>query len=97
VDGDPSHLIFTLSPELQPYKHDLRRFIDAMLYKLKVHSSKGRWEKLDLEQTTRKLDGEVKELELAIIDGNHIEIILEAADVANYAMIVASISVERGE
>jgi len=68
-----------------------------MLYKLEVHSRKGRWENLDLDQTVQKLEGEVSELTDAMVEGNHIKIILEAADVANYAMIAASIAVERGK
>ena len=71
--------------------------MQAMIYKLKVHSSKGRWEELDLQTTINKLLGEVAELRLAIESGNHIEIMLEAADVANYALIAGSIATERGE
>jgi NTP pyrophosphatase (non-canonical NTP hydrolase) len=68
-----------------------------MLYKLKVHHRKGRWEDLDLRQVLSKLHGEVEELKQAVALGNHVEITLEAADVANYALIASSIAMERGK
>lgn len=43
------------------------------------------------------LIGEVGELEEAVAGGNLIEILTEAADVANMAMIIASIATERGK
>lgn len=94
--GEQRALTFVLSNEIVPYEHDIRRFVDAMLYKLKVHSAKGRWENLDILNILGKLDGEVKELRYAVSEGNTIEVVLEAADVANYAMIASSIKVERG-
>lgn len=68
-----------------------------MIYKLKVHAKKGRWENRPMHDIVGALDAEVLELKEAINGGNLIETMLEAADVANYAMIVASIAVERGK
>lgn len=73
----------------------LKRFIDAMVYKLHIHRSKGRWEKLDLEKTLLLLEDEVKELRNAVEEGNSTDILLESADVANFAMIASSIALER--
>lgn len=73
----------------------LKRFIDAMVYKLHVHRSKGRWEALDLDTTLLLLEEEVTELKNAMGDGNSIDILLESADVANFAMIASSIALER--
>lgn len=86
-----------LPPEVEPYRHDIRRFVDAMAFKLKVHHRKGRWEDKQLAEYLPLLDGEVTELKEAVDGGNLIEILLEAADVANMAMIAASIATERGK
>lgn len=92
-----SELTIKLPPEVEQYEHDIRRFVDAMVYKLKVHHRKGRWENLPVDGAISRLEGEVMELRDAVRGGNTIEVLLEAADVANYAMIVASITVERGK
>lgn len=78
----------------EQYENDIRRFVDAMLFKLELHKLKGRWSDETMQKVMQKLAGEVNELQQAINHGNTIQIILEAADVANYAMIAASIAVE---
>lgn len=85
-----------MSPEVAPYEHDIRRFVDAMLYKLKVHANKGRWDDYNIHEAVGKLQNEVIELQEAVLGGNTVEVLLEAADVANYGLIVASMKVERG-
>ena len=92
-----SFLKVALPPEVEPYRDDIRRFVDAMIYKLKVHSKKGKWETLDMASVLPKLQAEVAELEEAVAGGNMVEVLLEAADVANYALISASIAVEKGK
>lgn len=96
-EKQPLQIITMIPPECEQYAHDIRRFMDAMLYKLKKHSGKGRWHDMAVEKAMELLRGEVLELDEAIRDGNRIEIELEAADVANYAMIVAAIIIERGK
>lgn len=86
-----------LPPEVEAYEHDIRRFVDAMIYKLKVHSGKGRWEDATSDNMVKLLELEVAELKEALEGGNLIEILTEAADVANFGMIIASIAVERGK
>lgn len=85
-----------LPPEVTPYAEELRRHIDAMVYKLKVHAKKGKWENIDLAQTQELLRAEVDELSDAIKSGNMVEVLLESADVSNYALIISSIAIERG-
>ena len=79
------------------YEDDIRRFVDAMRYKLEKNRFKGRWEDLDLGDALNLLQKEVYELTVAIDKGNMIEILLEAADIANFAMIVSAIAIERGK
>lgn len=95
--GNRVVLSFNLPAEVQPYEADIRRFVDAMIYKLKVHHKKGRWEGQDLEGMLDRLREEAGELEGAIMGRNLIEILTEAADVANFALIIASIATERGK
>jgi len=83
-------------PENGGYEREVDFFMDAMLYKLNHNRHKGKWEDLDLKATLKKLRDEVDELEKAMHEGNAIEIILEAADVANYAMIAANIAIRDG-
>lgn len=90
-------LIINLPPEVEPYREDIRRFVDAMVFKLKVHHRKGRWEEKTIAEYLPLLDGEVQELQEAVKQGNMVETLLEAADVANMALIVSAIAVERGK
>ena len=68
-----------------------------MVFKLAKNAHKGRWEGLSISDMQAKLSLEVAELNEAINGGNTIEIMLEAADVANFALIIASMEVEGGE
>lgn len=93
----PPSLTVTLPEILEPFKDDLRRFIDAMVYKLAKNAHKGRWEAMDLAAALGRLRDEVTELDEAIdVKRNMVEILLEAADVANFAMIAAAIAIEKG-
>lgn len=91
------NIIIRIPDSVAPYEGDIRRFVDAMIYKLASNTSKGRWESYSLAKAMELLDGERNELAEAIEGGNMIEIILEAADVANFAMIAAAIAIERGK
>lgn len=86
-----------IPPEVEPYKDDIRRFVDAMIYKLRRNARKGRWEKVDLTKAMELLRDEVHELHVAIDEGNTTEIVLEGADVANFALIATAIALERGK
>lgn len=84
--------------ELEPIRHDLQRFFDAMIFKLRKNAHKGRWNDLSLDTTFKRLNDEVKELEQAIKEGSSTETMMEAADVANFAMIACAIALgHKGE
>lgn len=89
-------LTITLPDEVEQYEHDIRRFVDAMVYKLKIHAKKGRWEALPMGKALALMDGEREELVNAIVGQNLIEILTEAADVANFCLIISAIAIERG-
>lgn len=72
---------------------EIKLFFDAMVHKLGKNVHKGKWQDLDLQATIRKLKEEVAELEAAVEIGNTVDIILEAADIANFALMAANIAV----
>lgn len=89
--------VTTLRGDMAKYGPDIRRFIDAMIYKLERNAHKGRWEDLSLEKAFDLLKREVCELDVEVKgDRNMVRTMLEAADVANFALIVAAIVMERG-
>lgn len=73
----------------------LLRFFDAMVYKLRRNKHKGAWERVDLQRALNLLKLEVAELEGAMKEGSQVEILMEAADIANFALIVSSIAIGR--
>jgi len=83
-----------IPPELKDIEGALKRFVDAMVFKLRKNSHKGRWQDLDLDRTLKLLEREVDELREAIAEGNDVEILLESSDCANFAMIAAALAVE---
>jgi len=89
------HIRIAVPNECEQYAQDVKRFVDAMMYKLRVNSHKGRWELVDVNIALTGLKKEVNELQEAATMGNMVEVLLECADVANYAMILASIMIER--
>ena len=78
---------------IQNLEPELRRFVEAMVVKLRMNRHKGKWEGLDLRTILGLLRAEVDELNAAIESGNQVEMLLEAADVANFAMIAAAIAI----
>lgn len=81
--------------EMAAYAPHIRRFIEAMIYKLKLNAHKGMWDSYRETEAVGLMQREVIELQEAVLDGNMVEIMLEAADVANFAMIVSAITIER--
>ena len=69
----------------------LKTFRDAMHSKLAHHASKGDWKDVPISALLRKLAEEVDELKGAIDMDNRVEVLLEAADVALTAMMIADI------
>jgi len=70
---------------------------DAMIYKLRKNSHKGRWEHARTAEYMAKLREEVVELSNAVEERNTVEIVLEAADVANMALILCAMAIDGRE
>ena len=68
----------------------VRKFHGLMLSILKENAHKGGWNETGTETLLKLLEGEVEELREAVENGDGKQVIHEAADVANYAMMVAS-------
>lgn len=88
-----SKLIVNIPMGLEDQKPQIQRFFDAMIFKLNKNSHKGAWEGIGFDHARKRLNDEVEELDAAMSDGNVIEVILEAADVANFALILADITI----
>ena len=86
-----------IPPELKPYEPDIRRMLHAMIYKLRKNTHKGRWEHGRIKEYEAKLREEVTELANAIDEQNMVEIVLEAADVANMALILCAMAIDGRE
>lgn len=69
--------------EYDPY---IKMFTEAMRYKLRKNSSKGFLGDVPAADLLVLLKKEVEELEEAMSRANHIETMLEGADVANFAL-----------
>lgn len=66
------------------------RFADAMKSKLALHAAKGDWRHTPTHKIFEKLREEVVELEISLSPPvNAVEVLLEAADVALCAMMIA--------
>lgn len=99
-EAELNYVKFIIPPELFQNRDDIKRFVDAMLYKLKRNARKGRWGEntnadrlpTPIPDLLKRLRDEVDELEAAIREGNTAEIVFEAADVANFAMILANVA-----
>lgn len=65
-------------------------FARTMLYKLHLNDHKGGWEHDTAESLLEYLKAEVEELEEAIRSGNLVNVMDEAADVGNFAMMIHS-------
>src|SRR5690606_26627211 len=85
----------SIPPEVAQYAPDIQRFVDAMVYKLGRNAHKGRWEDRNQAVNMGLLQKEVEELTEAINRGNMVEIMLEAADIANFALIASAIAMDK--
>lgn len=77
------------------YDPELKMLSDAMKVKLMANAHRGKWENLDLDKAFDLLQGEVKELREAIENGNVVEILMESADLANYALMIADVAIKK--
>lgn len=93
-EEDWSIVAIQIPPELKDYGPELQRFWDAQIYKLRRNANKGKWEDVPLDQAVRLFENEVQEMHAAIFHGSTSEILMECADVANMALIVANIGLE---
>jgi NTP pyrophosphatase (non-canonical NTP hydrolase) len=87
---------FELHGDMEQYADDIQKFVDVMIHKLHKNTHKGRWENIHVLKAYSLMVGETDELAEALGTNNKEEVYLECADVANFAMIIASITRERG-
>ena len=85
-------ITFELHGDMEQYAGDIQQFVSLMLHKLHKNVHKGRWEGVNTGDAFIYLSDEVIELYDALRAKNAEETYLECADVANFAMIIASIT-----
>lgn len=84
-------LTIELPDGTEDYEADIRVFVYRMLAKLQKNRHKGHWDDINVPSALSRLHDEIYELEDAIRSGNSEEIHNEAADVANFALIISSV------
>jgi hypothetical protein len=72
--------------DFKDYDEALARLAEAQRYKLRINAKKGWLGDVPPDRLLALLKGEIPELEDAFKRGSQIEIILEAADIANFAL-----------
>ena len=82
-----------LPNELDDLAPEVRTFVEAMVYKLYKNRHKGKWEGMSLDSLENLLRDEVAELHDAIQRQNSTWVLLEAADIANFAMMIANVAI----
>lgn len=80
-------------PELKNEEADIKRFFDAMIFKLRKNADKRGFDTATVTGCVDRMNEEIDELTAAISEGNDLEIILEAADVANFALLIAGAAI----
>lgn len=76
---------------------EVDNFADIMEIKLNKNDHKTGWKSCSNTYLLTRLKNEVTELENALINGKGVTIVKEAADVANFAMMIADNNTTRGE
>lgn len=72
-------------------RDEVKRFSQIMEQKLQMNDHKGGWDDMSVKDLVNRLCQEVLELDRAITMGEDKKnIVFESADVANFAMMVAS-------
>lgn len=88
-------LLIRIPPELKGYGPDIKRAVDAAIFKLRRNAHRGKWQDMTVEAAVEGLKGEVAELQVAIRNGNTLEILTESADCMNMSLIIGAIALEQ--
>jgi NTP pyrophosphatase (non-canonical NTP hydrolase) len=87
---------FIAAMDLANVRQEVQAFAAVMEAKLKENDgTKSHWSKSDFAWLLERLREEVDELEAALEEGNPIEIMREAADVGNFAMMISDNALRR--
>lgn len=76
-------------------RKEIKDFATIMETKMLLNEHKGGHERLKVEELMKLLHQEVRELKAAIDDKDYKNVIMECADVANYAMMLADKCIRR--
>ena len=84
-------ITITLPEGTEEYAGDIWIFVNRMLGKLQANVHKGHWDDVKVLDALKGLQDEMRELESAIDNEEAENVHKEAADVANFAMILSSV------
>ncbi len=84
-------ITITLPEGTEEYAGDIWIFVNRMLGKLQANIHKGHWDEVQVLDALKGLQDEMCELESAINNEEAENVHKEAADVANFAMILSSV------
>ncbi len=70
-------------------RKEIKQFAYIMETKMMMNEHKGGHQRLRIEELMKLLHQEIRELKGAIDENNYKSVMLECADVANYAMMIA--------
>ncbi len=70
-------------------RKEIMAFAEAMEYKLRENDHKGGWEESSMIDLKSNLKDEMLELFDALDNGTYYDVLFEAADVGNFAMMIA--------
>lgn len=83
-----AHMRVHLPDEIAEYEGDVQFFVDMMIRKLHMNRNKGFAEGLDFNTAIGLIEGELRELTLAVTRGEpQFAALAEAVDVANTALL----------
>lgn len=80
-----------LPDEAEVYHDELKTFVQGMVNKLVVNAHKGKWEVVGTKRAIELLHGEIYELMAALAFERVEDAMIECNDIANYALIIASV------
>lgn len=81
-----------MSGDTYRWRPEVVVFADAMERKLRANDWKGHWRSCRMQYLSMRLTQERKELYAAIASGDAAKVLDEAADIANFAMMVADVA-----
>lgn len=96
---EEANLVAEIERDARTICPEIRRLAQSMAYKLDLNAHKRCWQHYGRPEAywfLTKLREEVEELQDAMLRGSAVDVMLEAADVANFAMFIHDLAHREG-